>query len=266
VERVLLLVDDEENILRSLRRALHRAGYKILMAHSGEEGLKVLEEHTVGVIVSDQRMPGMIGAEFLGRARERYPDTVRIMLSGYTELDSVTEAINQGAIYKFLTKPWEDDLLRANIEEAFEYYELRHENQRLARELSNINRDLEQRVKERTREAVLSTRSLQVAHDVLEALPVGVIGVDCNGTIVFANQFAHRLLDEQGLGLVGRQAKAALPTAIQSILGCGEMSASQVVELETAGQSVAIFSGQLGQNSEIRGNVLVCTPIEGYRQ
>lgn len=263
MERVLLLVDDEENILRSLRRALHCAGYKILMARSGEEGLKVLEEHKVGVIVSDQRMPGMIGAEFLGRARERYPDTVRIMLSGYTELDSVTEAINQGAIYKFLTKPWEDDLLRANIEEAFEYYELRHENQRLARELSDINRDLEQRVKERTREAVLSTRSLQVARDVLEALPVGVIGVDCNGTIVSANQLAHRLLDEQNLGLVGRQAEVALPLSIQSILGCGEMSAPQVVALETPDQSVTIVSSLLGRDSEIRGNVLVCTPIDG---
>ena len=80
--------------------------------------------------------------EFLSKVRELYPDTVRIVLSGYTELNSVTDAINRGAVYKFLTKPWEDDLLRANVEEAFQRYEMRMENVRLARELEDANEEL----------------------------------------------------------------------------------------------------------------------------
>lgn len=138
-KRTILLVDDEENILHALERLLRRDGYHILTANSGEAGLQRLEQNAVGVIVSDQRMPGMTGVEFLSKVKELYPHTVRIVLSGYTELKSVTDAINKGAIYKFLTKPWEDELLRTNIKEAFEHFELAHENERLARELEQAN-------------------------------------------------------------------------------------------------------------------------------
>lgn len=141
-KRTILLVDDEENILRSLERLLRRDGYRILKATSGEAGLKLLSGDAVGVIVSDQRMPGMTGVEFLSKVKDLYPHTVRIVLSGYTELKAVTDAINKGAIYKFLTKPWEDDLLRANIKEAFEHFELAHENERLAKELEQANAQL----------------------------------------------------------------------------------------------------------------------------
>lgn len=141
-KRTILLVDDEENILRSLERLLRRDGYHILKATSGQAGLEVLKQNAVGVIVSDQRMPGMTGVEFLSKVKDLYPQTVRIALSGYTELKSVTDAINKGAIYKFLTKPWDDDLLRANVQEAFEHFELAHENERLARELKKANEQI----------------------------------------------------------------------------------------------------------------------------
>ncbi|WP_157201279.1 EAL domain-containing protein [Massilia sp. Root418] len=121
--RTVLLVDDEPNILSSLQRLLRRDGYRILTAGSGAEGLELLSLHRVQVILSDQRMPGMSGSEFLGRAGELYPDTVRIMLSGYTDLRCVTESVNRGAIYKFLTKPWEDDDLRADVRAAFQRHE-----------------------------------------------------------------------------------------------------------------------------------------------
>jgi len=157
MERTLLLVDDEENITSALVRLLRRDGYRILCANSGEAGLALLAQNKVGVIISDQRMPEMSGVEFLSKVREAFPDTVRIVLSGYTELNSVIDAINRGAVYKFLTKPWDDELLRANVEEAFQRYEMRMENARLARELEDaneelqkINCELEQRVEEKT--------------------------------------------------------------------------------------------------------------------
>lgn len=105
-ERNLLLVDDEENITRSLLRLLRQDKYKIFTADCGKQGLEILKSNEIGVILSDQRMPEMNGTEFLSQVSKLYPDTIRMVLSGYTDLQTVTNAINEGKIYKFLTKPW----------------------------------------------------------------------------------------------------------------------------------------------------------------
>ncbi|MDE2440435.1 MAG: EAL domain-containing protein, partial [Betaproteobacteria bacterium] len=117
--QTLMLVDDEPNILNSLSRLLRREGYHIMTAESPAEAFEKLAVHPAQVVISDQRMPTMSGTEFLSRVRQLYPNTVRMVLTGYTDLDSVTGAINHGAVYKFLTKPWDDDLLREQIREAF---------------------------------------------------------------------------------------------------------------------------------------------------
>ncbi len=122
-DRTLLLLDDEENILRSLVRLFRRDGYRILAASSVNDAFELLATNDVQVILSDQRMSDMSGTEFLGRVRMLYPDTVRLVLSGYTDLATVTEAINRGEIYRFLTKPWNDDDLREHIRQAFTAYE-----------------------------------------------------------------------------------------------------------------------------------------------
>jgi diguanylate cyclase (GGDEF)-like protein len=123
-QRSILIVDDEANVRNALKRLLRRDGYKILTADSAREGLDMLARHGVQVILSDQRMPGMNGTEFLNRVKELYPQTVRIILSGYAELECVIEAINRGAIYRFFTKPWNDETLRSDIHEAFRHHEL----------------------------------------------------------------------------------------------------------------------------------------------
>ena len=126
--RKLLLLDDEVNITTALNRVLRRDGYQVLQAHSGREALELLAVHgDVGVVVSDQRMPEMSGTEFLGKVKVLYPDIVRIILSGYTELSTITEAINTGEIYKFITKPWDDEQLRELIRDAFLRFELAKE-------------------------------------------------------------------------------------------------------------------------------------------
>lgn len=142
MERTLLLVDDDEDIGAALTRLLRQDGYTILRATSGQEGLELLARHEVSVIVSDQRMPGMTGVEFLSRAKELYPKTVRIILSGYADLNSVTDAINRGAIYKFLTKPWSNETLCANVLEAFQHYELLQKRSHLALEIQEANTTL----------------------------------------------------------------------------------------------------------------------------
>jgi diguanylate cyclase (GGDEF)-like protein/PAS domain S-box-containing protein len=122
-ERTLLIVDDEPNILSALRRALDNEGYRILTASGAQEGLDLLARHNVQVILADYLMPQMSGTEFLGRVKSLHPDTVRIVLSGFADLDAVTRSVNEGALFKFLGKPWDDDMLRANILEAFNYYD-----------------------------------------------------------------------------------------------------------------------------------------------
>lgn len=141
--RTLLLVDDEDNVLSALQRLLVRSGYRVLTANSGPAGFALLAQHDVGVIISDQRMPGMTGVEFLSQVKQHYPEIVRLMLSGFADLKAATAAINEGAIYRFLTKPCDNELLRSNVEEAFRHFEIRRENDLLREELLATNRALE---------------------------------------------------------------------------------------------------------------------------
>jgi len=120
----ILILDDEINITSALKRLLRPYDYHVLTANSAQDAYDLLASHNVGVVLCDQRMPDISGTEFLGVVRTLYPQTVRIVLSGYTDLRSVTDAINAGAIFKFLTKPWDDAQLLRNIEESFEYYKL----------------------------------------------------------------------------------------------------------------------------------------------
>jgi len=277
MQRTLLIVDDEENILKALTRLLRRDGYLIFTAGSGKDGLMVLEQHKVGVIITDQRMPQMTGSVFLSQVKERYPDTVRIVLSGYTELRSVTDAINQGAIYKFLTKPWDDKLLRSNIEEAFRQYELQSENERLTfelqaanTELSEINQDLERRVEEKTHEIMQSLRSLRISQDVLEHLPTAVLGISEDGYIAVANHMANTLftalLGEQTC-LVGMPAQQVLSTEIlaanqQAIQA--ENGSVNCFRAEIDSVTVEVCCSWLGQNSYARGTVVTLMPVHPF--
>ncbi|VAW73031.1 Sensory box/GGDEF family protein [hydrothermal vent metagenome] len=132
-QRTLLLVDGEPNILKALQRLLHDDGYCILTAGNGREGLALLENNDVNVIISDQRMPHMTGVEFLSKVKDLYPQTVRIVLSAYSDFSVFADAINHGSIYKFFTKPWDDKLMRANVQEAFQRSELGWKNNQLTR-------------------------------------------------------------------------------------------------------------------------------------
>lgn len=121
MKKTLLIVDDEPSILTSLSRLLHDDGYHVLTADSGADALRLLAENDVQVILSDQRMPAMTGVELLIKASALYPHAVRMVLSGYADIQAITDAVNSGHVYKFLFKPWDGETLRANIHEAFDY-------------------------------------------------------------------------------------------------------------------------------------------------
>jgi diguanylate cyclase (GGDEF)-like protein/PAS domain S-box-containing protein len=128
----LLLVDDEPNVSKSLERLLRKEDYQIHVANSGEEALAILQKHKIKVIISDQRMPHMTGAQLFAQVKDQYPETIRIIISGYTDFQSVSDAINKGSIYKFLAKPWNNELIRAEIREAFNTQGLIQHNQQLS--------------------------------------------------------------------------------------------------------------------------------------
>jgi response regulator RpfG family c-di-GMP phosphodiesterase len=246
----LLLVDDEENIISSLRRLLRRDGYRILTATGGEAGLDVLAHEHVDVIVSDQRMPGMTGTEFLSRARQKWPDTIRIVLSGYTELASVTSAINEGSVYKFLTKPWDDEQLRHNIADAVRRKQLDDENRRLHHELAVANAQLSELLEERQRRIDIGEASLHMAHEVMAALPLAVVGVDTEFMVALANEAAQTLF---GGSLIGMDARTVLPPAVTGLL---HSATPEHKEIEVDGVPFRAVSNVVGSTRKLRGHVL----------
>jgi two-component system, probable response regulator PhcQ len=144
--KTLLIVDDEDSVRRSLARTLRDDGYVIHQAPSGEEGLKFLTEHRVDMVMSDQKMPGMNGIDFLNHVRIQHPDTMRLLLTGFADLDMAISAINNGGIYRFLTKPWDNNELRLSVKLGFDRLLLERENRellKLVKRQSQYIRDLE---------------------------------------------------------------------------------------------------------------------------
>ena len=145
----LLIVDDEHMVIKSLRRLLRSEEYSVYSASSGFDGVEVLKKHDIGVILSDVMMPGMNGVDFLEKCRRLKPNTVRMLLTGHATLDNAVDAVNRSKVFCYLTKPWVTEELRRTITNAFEYYNLVVENERLQKlthrqniALSKINESL----------------------------------------------------------------------------------------------------------------------------
>jgi two-component system probable response regulator PhcQ len=143
----ILLVDDEDSIRDALSRVLEREGYTIHQASSGEEGLTALKTLPIQLVISDHNMPGMTGLEFLKLVRERHPTVVRVMLTGDPDPQTIIRSINEGEVYRFIKKPWDNTLLRVTVHFAFETVQLQQENRRLIaalRRQMSFLRDMEQ--------------------------------------------------------------------------------------------------------------------------
>jgi response regulator RpfG family c-di-GMP phosphodiesterase len=155
----ILLVDDEKSILDSLYRFCRQRKWDAIRANSGAEGLEFLESESVDIIVSDMRMPNMDGAEFLSKAKVKAPQAVRILLTGYADMEAVISAVNEAKIYNYLNKPWDENMLESVINSALDFKQKEDERLRLNKEvaeknqeLETLNNSLEQKVKERTQD------------------------------------------------------------------------------------------------------------------
>lgn len=194
----IICVDDEPGILKSLERLFLDDDYELYTATTVEEGLAILEEKApVQLVISDYRMPGVTGVDFLRQVCERWPDTVRVVLSGYADAVAIVEAINLGHIYKFIPKPWNDDELRTTVGNCLERYDLTLRNRRLSEELAwknaeltEMNDRLERIIAERTEELRASEERYRT---VVECAPVGISTATFDGGVICCNRAVEEL-------------------------------------------------------------------------
>lgn len=237
----ILCVDDEPNVLRSIERMFLDEEYDILTASSGEEGLEILcSNRNIQVILSDYRMPGMNGVDFLKEARKQRPETIRIVLSGYADTAAVVAAINEGQIYKFIPKPWNDDELKVTVAKAIETFNLHQENIKLSKqlrvkneELEQLNTNLELLVADRTEELVSQNQALVHARNILQNLPFGVIALVPDGTIAQMNSVATVLLGQDAESCIGKKMPDVLPAEVRALV-------EKVLEEKTGSVSIAL--------------------------
>ncbi|OGX36636.1 MAG: hypothetical protein A3G91_03835 [Omnitrophica WOR_2 bacterium RIFCSPLOWO2_12_FULL_50_9] len=203
-ETYLLFVDDEQPILNALKRAFYNEPYLIATATNADEAMNILSQEKIKVVVSDQRMPEVSGVDFLRSVKEKYPRIVRILFTGYTDFSTVEDAINLSEAYRFITKPWNTQELKAIIHQAMEYFDLVAENQRLFEMMKARNEDLE-----------LLNKKLKDLYEVQKE---------------FTSTVSHEL----------RTPLASIKTAIDILMSGtpGTMSADQKNILEKAGRNV----------------------------
>ena len=234
-EHAVLFLDDEPNILKAIQRLLRNEPMRVLTATDPNEALDILRETPTQVVVTDQRMPSMSGVDFLSAVRDQHADVVRIMLTGYTEMNIAVEAINKGEIYRLITIPWNDDELRSTLRQAFDHHDLKTEIKRLntvAREqnfkLQDMNRNLEGKVRQRTKQLALKNQELSTAYiQTIRALAEAIDAKDhytrghSERVAVYASRMARRMNMRKELvervyfsGLLHDVGKIGIPDAI----------------------------------------------------
>jgi DNA-binding NtrC family response regulator len=200
-KHTILCIDDDKNILTSLKRILQRESYEVLITSSSIEALNILKSNDdIHVMLCEQKMPEMSGTAFYAQTMEKYPDIVRIVLTGFADIDAISESINKGHIYKIILKPWNDDNLKLEIKQAVEYYELTQSNKRLTlqifeqnEKLISINENLEKIVQERVDDIEIQHKSLLLAQTVFNDLPLPAISISEEGIIALISHSAEKL-------------------------------------------------------------------------
>jgi putative nucleotidyltransferase with HDIG domain len=250
-QHTVLFVDDEVNILKALQRLLRNEPMTVLTASRPQEAMDLLERTPAQVVVSDQRMPDMSGVDLLAGIRERHPDMVRMMLTGYTEMNIAVEAINRGEIYRLITKPWNDDELKATLRQAFDHYDLKGEIKRLNQvtreqnfKLQDMNRNLEGKVRDRTKQLAAKHQELRTAYiQTIRALAEAIDAKDSytRGHSERVAVYSSQLAREMGLrkemieriyfaGLLHDVGKIGIPDAI--ITKPDQLTKAEYIEIQ----------------------------------
>jgi signal transduction histidine kinase len=190
----LLLIDDELEIVKSLQRQF-RKKYKVFIANNTVEAEEIIEHEQINVVITDQRMPGMTGVEFLSKIKKQHPEIIRLILTGYSDIEVIIQAINEGSIFRYVTKPWNPDELDNIVDDAFERFSLAQNNKILMSRLEEANLQLENKVKQRTQELMEANRQLIELNQEKNKF-LGIAAHDLRNPIGVALSFAELLITE----------------------------------------------------------------------
>jgi response regulator RpfG family c-di-GMP phosphodiesterase len=199
----ILVVDDELPILHSLRRLLNQEDFLLSEASDADTALRLLADNDTAVILTDYNIGGIGGVDLLRKAQELSPDTSRILFSGHIDVELLRSAVNGGEVYRFITKPWNDDELIFAVRQGIERWQLLNRNRLLNQkaelqnqQLKHFNAELEKMVVERTAALEIRNRALSLSQEVLDGLPVAVVGIAPDGQIALANNLARQIFPD----------------------------------------------------------------------
>lgn len=250
----ILYIDDEQDNLTVFYSAFRR-NFKVYLANSGPEGLEVMKKQTIHLVIADQRMPEMTGIEFLEKIKLEYPDCIRMVLTGFTDVEAIIEAINKGRVYRYITKPWSKDDLKMIIDHALETYELKQQNRKLFSDLEEANTTLEKKVIERTKKIESQRReitdSIHYASRIQSALLPQKEELDKHLPSYFILNKPRNIVSGDYYWLAHKDDKVyvavadctghGIPGAFMSILGLAYLS--EILNQETATKANEILNG-----------------------
>lgn len=255
----ILLVDDEQSVLNALMRFFRRSGYEsVTTCTSGREGLELLEKAgPFQLVISDYRMPCMNGVEFLSAVRARWPDTVRMVLSGYADTGSIIAATNEGNIYKFISKPWDEEFLLQAVEQGIRLYTA---NCRINEQLKLLAETINDLDTVHSENLCNQSLVLSVYHTLFDQMPVGLIGIDHECEIVSMNERACQML---GLSVapLGEPAAVVLPGIYDCRSGDND-NATETSIFSLNGKQVQVLSKRLSCEG-VGGVMLILVLQEG---
>lgn len=211
-KRIALIVDDEQNVVSSIKRICRKEDFEVLTALSGPEALALLDEHDVQVLVSDQRMPEMTGDALFQVVEKKHPHITRVLLTGYTALEGITKAVNNGSVFKIIYKPWHNDDLLETIRTAFDYHDIRKSQT----DSKSHNIELTKNLKQKMHELNIYNHRLELSMRLANLLPIALLGITDDDYIVESNKKSNELFDNKRL--VGLKIKQALPNELIELI------------------------------------------------
>ncbi len=268
-QKTILFVDDEPIVLSSLERLFRKDNYTIYIASNSNEALKLLEENPVELIVSDYRMPEMNGLELLKIVKDIYPTTIRVILSGYADFHNVVASINEGQIYRFCHKPWDNEEFKITVKQCLEYHDLLKQNRILMRRLQKQNIELQADNNYLEKKNKTNNFSMKIYQNILQKLPTPILAVDITGKILLANNAAVSLLPPLAEKVYKTPIEAVFDKDISeyilSLLRVDDAIDISRTSFELEEKSFSIQVEKFDLNNTIKGGILVLTPSEIYK-
>lgn len=209
--RTVLFVDDEPSILSSVKRALRKEPYNVMVAGNAQEAMDIIIANEVHVVISDQRMPDMDGTDLLQKIKQVSPETVRAILSGYANADVIVDSINKGEVYRFIPKPWEIEELKEAVSQCLKHSEVMVDNYNLIYKAHATTNELRSQYSKLESTAEQRSMVLEFTQEMLEYTPYSMLGISASGEVLLCNEHARTSIAEFGNFNAGVHINCYLP-------------------------------------------------------